>query len=194
MNKRTYQNSKENIIDAAVRILAEKGVKGFTTDAVIKESGLSKAGFFYNFKTKNDLLEAVLEKLSAEWKSSVESYEANDKNPIGRSLRAHLKASIEQFESEEPGKLSLFMALTELLINEPELAKKQGTELWPAPKLEKSLPFEQQIIVSLAVEGLYSQILFPTIKLTAKQKEKVFESLIQMTELPVSFVEKRGLK
>lgn len=57
---RTYQNSKESIVDAAIRVLAEKGLKGFTTDAVIKESGLSKAGFFYNFKTKNELLESVL--------------------------------------------------------------------------------------------------------------------------------------
>lgn len=194
MTTRTYQNSKDNIVDAAIRVLAEKGLKGFTTDAVIKESGLSKAGFFYNFKTKNDLLESVFEKLSTEWMSSVDGQESKDKNPVGRSLRAHLSASIEQYESKEPGKMSLYMALTELLISEPELAKKQGSELWPSPKVEKALPIEQQIVVSLAIEGLYSQIMFPTIKLTEKQKKKVFEFLIRMTEVPVKFEDKRGVK
>lgn len=194
MTTRTYQNSKDNIVDAAIRVLAEKGLKGFTTDAVIKESGLSKAGFSYNFKTKNDLLESVFEKLSTEWMSSVDGQESKDKNPVGRSLRVHLSASIEQYESKEPGKMSLYMALTELLISEPELAKKQGSELWPSPKVEKALPIEQQIVVSLAIEGLYSQIMFPTIKLTEKQKKKVFEFLIRMTEVPVKFEDKRGVK
>lgn len=86
------------------------------------------------------------------------------------------------------------MALTELLINEPDLAKKQSSNLWASPNIEKTLPIEQQIVVWLAIEGMYSQILFPTIKLTEKQKKKVFEFLIRMTEVPVRFEDKRGVK
>ncbi len=92
MTSRVYTNSKEKIISAACQVLIKKGLSGLTTDSVIAQSGLSKAGFFYNFKTKDALLMALAEKLISDFLESMAQFEKNDPNPTGRSLRSYLRA------------------------------------------------------------------------------------------------------
>ena len=48
------------IVEAAVEIIAEKGIKEATLDAVAKKAGLSKGGLIHYFPTKKDLIEAAV--------------------------------------------------------------------------------------------------------------------------------------
>lgn len=55
-------STREKIIDAAMAIVAEQGVLRLTLDEAAKVAGLSKGGVLYHFKTKDDLIRAMVER------------------------------------------------------------------------------------------------------------------------------------
>lgn len=196
MSKRVYANSKELILESAFKVLAKEGPKGFTTEAVIRESGLSKAGFFYNFKSKNDLLLALSDKLMIEWQELVANFEKEDKNPVGRFLRANVKACIVQLNETDNGRAELNQALSELSITEPEAFKKYAEHISKLlTKIKDSvISYEQSILVCLVIDGLWCQTVFPTLSLKNKDIKKITDLLLQMTEAPIELKKTRGKK
>jgi AcrR family transcriptional regulator len=53
-------SSRDLLIEAAARVAREQGVLGLSVDRVLEAAGLSKGGFFYHFRTKDELVEAVV--------------------------------------------------------------------------------------------------------------------------------------
>jgi AcrR family transcriptional regulator len=63
--ERRRERSREEIIDAAKRVIAKHGVGGTTLDAVASEIGLTKAALYYYFPSKDALFfELVYEALA----------------------------------------------------------------------------------------------------------------------------------
>jgi AcrR family transcriptional regulator len=56
----TYNSTQDTILDAANRLLSDKGGEGFTLDAVAKEAGVSKGGLLYHYPSKSSLIEGML--------------------------------------------------------------------------------------------------------------------------------------
>ena len=59
MGRRT--DTRKRLLDAAASVVRRDGAKALTLDAVAAEAGVSKGGLLYHFKTKRDLLDAMLE-------------------------------------------------------------------------------------------------------------------------------------
>jgi len=59
MARRT--DTRARLLDAAAAVVRRNGAKALTLDAVAAEAGVSKGGLLYHFKTKRDLLDAMLE-------------------------------------------------------------------------------------------------------------------------------------
>jgi TetR/AcrR family transcriptional regulator, transcriptional repressor for nem operon len=58
--------TRQRILDAAQSAILEKGFTATSIDELIAECGLTKGGFFYHFKDKNDLAKALLRRYIAE--------------------------------------------------------------------------------------------------------------------------------
>ena len=58
--------TRRRLLDAAQRAILEKGFTATSIDELIEECGLTKGGFFYHFKDKNDLAKALLRRYIAE--------------------------------------------------------------------------------------------------------------------------------
>jgi TetR/AcrR family transcriptional regulator, transcriptional repressor for nem operon len=58
--------TRRRLLDAAQRAILEKGFTATSIDELIAECGLTKGGFFYHFKDKNDLAKALLRRYIAE--------------------------------------------------------------------------------------------------------------------------------
>lgn len=74
-------STRESIIDSAMSIVRDQGVTKLTLDMAAKVAGLSKGGVLYHFKSKDDLIRGMVQRL-------IESYEAlhleyYNKEPIG---------------------------------------------------------------------------------------------------------------
>lgn len=52
--------TRQRILDAAQNAVLEKGFAATSIDELIAECGLTKGGFFYHFRDKNDLAKALL--------------------------------------------------------------------------------------------------------------------------------------
>lgn len=85
-------NSRDNILDAALRVTARDGAGNLTLDKVAAECGLSKGGLLYNYPSKEALLQAMLERLLSSHREVMErEYRALEGQPEA-ALRAFLRA------------------------------------------------------------------------------------------------------
>jgi AcrR family transcriptional regulator len=55
------EDRRQQILEAALKVFAEKGFKGATNEAITKEAGVSPGLIYWYFKNKEDLLFALLE-------------------------------------------------------------------------------------------------------------------------------------
>jgi TetR/AcrR family transcriptional regulator, transcriptional repressor for nem operon len=63
------EQTRERILDIAQDAVLAKGFAGTSLDEIIVEAGITKSGFFYHFKDKNDLAKALLQRyLDEEWR------------------------------------------------------------------------------------------------------------------------------
>jgi TetR/AcrR family transcriptional regulator, transcriptional repressor for nem operon len=68
--------NRERILDAAQRLVLERGFAATSVDAVIAEAASSKGGFFHHFRSKNELGLALLERYAAADKQLLEEFMA----------------------------------------------------------------------------------------------------------------------
>lgn len=55
------ENTRQLIVDAAVRLVAERGFSATSVDDIAAAAGVAKGSVYYNFGSKTDVLEAALE-------------------------------------------------------------------------------------------------------------------------------------
>ena len=59
--------SAQQLIDAAIELIAERGYVGMSVDAVCRRAGIVKSGLYWNFGSKEGLLAAVVDRVATEW-------------------------------------------------------------------------------------------------------------------------------
>jgi TetR/AcrR family transcriptional repressor of nem operon len=69
-------DTKTRIMDAAERLILERGLGGTTVDAMVEAADITKGTFFYHFDTKDDLA-----------RSLVERYESHDEDLMNRFMK-----------------------------------------------------------------------------------------------------------
>jgi AcrR family transcriptional regulator len=57
-------SSRQKLLDAASDIVAARGVQELTIEGVAAAAGVTKGGLIYHFKTKDDLLGALVERIA----------------------------------------------------------------------------------------------------------------------------------
>ena len=62
------EQTRERILDIAQDAVLHKGFAATSIDEIIAEAGITKSGFFYHFRDKNDLAKTMLQRyLDQEW-------------------------------------------------------------------------------------------------------------------------------
>jgi AcrR family transcriptional regulator len=56
------EESRRSVLDAAIRVLAKKGISGTSVQDVADAAGMSKGAVHYHFESKDELLERVLDR------------------------------------------------------------------------------------------------------------------------------------
>lgn len=54
------QKTKQNILEAAVRLFAEKGLENVKVEDVVKEIGVTRGAFYHYFKSREELIAGVM--------------------------------------------------------------------------------------------------------------------------------------
>jgi AcrR family transcriptional regulator len=71
------KSRKDEILDVAMRLFAERGYEGTSMNDVAEKVGMRKASLFYHFATKDALYEAVLDRLVASLQAALEEIYAS---------------------------------------------------------------------------------------------------------------------
>jgi len=113
--------SRERLIEAAMRLFAERGYRDASVQAIGEAAGISRGSIFWHFGSKEGLLWAVVQRAFTRWEAETlvpEVGDARGEEAIGRALRAH-----RRFLADEGGTLRLlFVLMFEALGPRPELA------------------------------------------------------------------------
>lgn len=66
LNEQEYTAKRNKILDSALRLIYTKGFERMTIQDLLVELGISKGAFFHYFASKNELLEALIERMTSE--------------------------------------------------------------------------------------------------------------------------------
>ena len=104
---------QQAILDAGEAVVARLGAANLTLDAVAAEAGISKASVIYDFKTKQALIEAIVERAFRRDREHHAAVEADIVSSDSLAIRGRIKVAAEPPPEEfKPVALSLSMALT----------------------------------------------------------------------------------
>lgn len=71
------QRNTENLLKAGEAVFSKRGFDGATTAEIAKHAGVSKATLHYYFRTKEEIYEAVLDRILDLWVSALEEITPN---------------------------------------------------------------------------------------------------------------------
>ena len=110
-------SGRDRLLDAAEAIIRDRGARELTIDAVAAAAGVTKGGLIYHFKTKDELLGALLERLM----SSVTERSAARAGTAGESTREYVSwLCAETFEMPSDDK-AVFSSLLGAASSYPHL-------------------------------------------------------------------------
>lgn len=119
---RRGRRSREEILEAAARVMAARGYAGTSISVISAESGLPKSAIYHHFHSKGGLLSAVMARGLYDFFEAMRVAQANppaDGTPRER-LRWYLQKTAEVFEAR-----SDFLRLHMLLIMSEEAAETE---------------------------------------------------------------------
>ena len=117
ISKRQLEERKmrqERILAGALTVFKDKGLDGATMDEIANESGFGKATLYYYFKSKEDVLSAILEDGWEKIWHSLEPIIAKQDSP--RKTFVNVLIKIAENAQDRPG-------LFEFLFNVPKIIK-----------------------------------------------------------------------
>jgi AcrR family transcriptional regulator len=154
-------DKQKAILDAALRICAERGISGAPTSAISKSAGIAEGSLFTYFKTKDDLLNELYASLRREFSKHLPDFphegdprtrlryiwerflELGAQHPEQLKVLAQLRASGKLFkENETPN-----FALVELMKATTEAAEGREPGRLPAEYLVLMVRAQAEITV-----------------------------------------------
>ena len=182
--RRSADETKELIFEAASRLLRADGLVSMTLAAVAKEAGLSKGGLLYHFPNKVSLVEALFEYHNALFEARLQTLAAAEGNSAGGWLRAYTKASIEQITDPETARLySSLFAAEERYVTAHNLMR-QKYALWQQKVENCGLDPDWATLVRLSVDGLWFAEMHRYAPPRAKQRDAIIAHIMQLTQNP----------
>jgi AcrR family transcriptional regulator len=160
--------TRNRLLDAAATVVRRDGAQALTLDAVAKEAAVSKGGLLYHFKSKNDLVAAMVDRWLADFGREMEEADP----AFGRG---YVKASSP--DEHELGMLAALVADPSLLV-----AVRHQYGIWQDRFERESRDPVDATVARLAADGLWLAELLGMGPPTGELRERVIQRLLDLTE------------
>ncbi|WP_067725998.1 TetR/AcrR family transcriptional regulator [Oceanobacillus damuensis] len=172
------RNSRKlDILDAASKIVNERGIFNLTLDAVAAEAGFSKGGLLYHYPSKEALVRGMVEHLAENYQEKVQADMDKDPEQIGKWIRAYVNVTFNQTD-ENKNKNAVLLAAKAV---GPELLDpiREVYESWKDQAEKDGIDPMKATIIQLAADGIWLSELFDINRMEDSKKEEVFQALIK---------------
>ncbi|AXE95210.1 TetR/AcrR family transcriptional regulator [Paraburkholderia sp. 22099] len=184
-NPTRSERSRRAALQAALTIIARDGPGQLTFDAMSRESGISKGGLMHQFRTKTDVLKALLEHDIAHFENFSQRYlaQAGDTTPEA-NLAAEIATMREAAENPQAGGFAVLAALVE----DPTLlsvTKEMSAQKVKRIKAEAADP-DLALLRWSAARGLVFTTLLGLSPLSEKERGRLFDRLLDDSQWPAA--------
>ncbi len=144
---------RDAVLDAAERVVASSGAARLTLEAVAAEAGISKASVLYDYKTKRELIRAVIERRAEAENRRLQTYIDALGGAPDAAIRGRLAGAAEPISSEER---TVAISLCSALAQDPELQApiRDAIRMRVAEIRSASTAPRGAMLAFLATEGL----------------------------------------
>lgn len=170
---------KLDILNAASKIVAEKGIFHLTIEAVAEEAGISKGGLLHYYKSKEVLVEKMVEHLASNYQAKIASHAAEDEESHGKWTRAYLDVT---FTKGYPNKNMHSGLLAAKAINPDLISPIRSAYLdWQKDIEDDGIDPVVATIIRLASDGIWLADLFDINPISDEHKELVYKKMREWT-------------
>ncbi|NMB69107.1 MAG: TetR/AcrR family transcriptional regulator [Chloroflexi bacterium] len=170
------EKTRAALLDAASRIVQQRGVEHLTLDLTAQEAGVSKGGLLYHFPSKEALIKGMiqsyLQRFTADFNAAAQ---ADAPAAAGRWTRAYLQTTSEDQQRNPRMSSGLLAAVA----TDPALLSpmQQTFAEWVKLLEQDGIDPVTAQIVRLAVDGLWMVELFGLAPPDAETRENVLRAL-----------------
>ena len=97
LESKDSEQRKQEFIDAAEKLFKENGIVDTTINSIVKEVNVAKGLFYYYFKSKEDVIEAISEKYNTVFKEMMQ--EAMDQPGYDERLDQYIENCVKSFRT-----------------------------------------------------------------------------------------------
>ncbi|MFK8399895.1 TetR/AcrR family transcriptional regulator [Pseudomonas sp. BGr12] len=170
---------RDEILRVAEEIVSSSGVNKLTIDAVARAAGVSVGGVQYTFRSKESLIEAMLQRWTESYARVMEEVVGPTPTPIDA-----IKAHIEVTASSDPGLQTRAASMLASLLNSPDhLGATRG---WYRERLlgldVDSARGRRARVAFMAAEGAFFLRYFGFLAISESEWADLFEDCISMMD------------
>ena len=160
--------TRDRLLDAAVAVVLRDGAQALTLDAVAAEAEVSKGGLLYHFKSKRELVEAMVERWLTEFQAEIDAAGSE-------FVQAYVRASAPA--GNELGMLAALIADPSLLVT---VRRQYG--IWQDRVEREGRDPVDATVARLAADGLWLAELLGMGPPTGALREQVLHRLLELAE------------
>ncbi|WP_321858102.1 TetR family transcriptional regulator [Burkholderia cenocepacia] len=182
-NPTRSERTRTAAIQAALAILERDGPGKLTFDAISRESGISKGGLMHQFRTKGDVLNALMEHQQDTYQRFQRDYlAARDPAEAQPTLAAQIATMREVIEQQPSAALAIMAALVE---DPAPLQTVRETDAENVKRMTaESRDPELALLRWKAAWGLALSAMFGLCPLSADERARLFDRLLDETQWP----------
>lgn len=182
-NPTRSERTRTAAIQAALAILERDGPGKLTFDAISRESGISKGGLMHQFRTKGDVLNALMEHQQDYYQRFQRDYlAARDPREAQPTLSAQIATMREVIDQQPSAALAIMAALVE---DPAPLQQVRDIDGENAKRIaaESDDP-DLALLRWKAAWGLALSAMFGLCPLSADERARLFDRLLDETQWP----------
>jgi len=180
-NATRSERSRNAALEAAIAIIARDGPGRLTLDAIARESGLSKGGVMHQFRTKEAVLRALLERQMAHFEEFSARYMAKASET---SANPNLATQLATVREAATSPNSAALALVAAIVENPRLMalpREREMERMAAIRDEATDP-DLAMLRWAGAMGLLLSSLFGMSPLSKDDHQRLFARLLDDTQ------------
>jgi AcrR family transcriptional regulator len=187
MAQSSAQKTREDILDSAAAVILREGAGNLTLERVARQAGISKGGLLYHFGQKEQLVQALLERMVQSFEDERRAMENEETaTSQGRRTRAFVRASVEGSWARKSGlkrnNREMFAALLAAVTSDPELLEplRRRSRQWQAELENDGLPADRATVVRLAADGLWLAEMLGLTELPPARRKSVVREMLRL--------------